>query len=108
MNKDHLQDAKQMAIECLIRLKKYEYRLIVELAIYAIFTLIFCVICVESWFQLVRDAHFYTMLIGTSLTIIAYFLITAVLKSQRALKRNRQMRQFYHRKINEINKLMLV
>lgn len=101
---DYFQEAKSIAIEHLGKIKRHEYRIMLNLAVYIGLAVLLVVLTTQIWFKLFNEGNSQMVFLGIGLSAFTCWLFYSARGVWRSLKRNRQIRAFYRRKIVELNK----
>ena len=101
---DYFQRAKSTAVEHLGKIKRHEYRIILNLAIYLGLAVLLIVLTTQIWFKLLNQGNSQMLFLGIALSAFVCWLFYSAYGVWRSLKRNQQIRAFYRRKIVELNK----
>ena len=101
---DYFQEMKNAAIEHLGKIKSYEYRIMLNLAVYIGLGVLLAVLTTQIWFKLLNEGNIQMLFLGIGLTAFIYWFFYSAYEVWRSLKRNRQIRAFYRRKIVALNK----
>ena len=75
-----------------------------NLVMYVSVAVLLVVLTTQIWFKLFHEGNSQMVFLGVGLSAFIYWLFYSVREVWRSLKRNRQIRAFYHRKIVELNK----
>ncbi|MBR2251088.1 MAG: hypothetical protein IJ881_01415 [Neisseriaceae bacterium] len=101
---DCFQKAKNTAIEHLGKIKRHEYRIMLNLAVYVGLAVLCVVLTTQIWLKLLHQGNSQMLFLGVGLSAFIYWLCYSAYGVWRSLRRNRQIRAFYRRKIIELNK----
>ncbi|MBR5941208.1 MAG: hypothetical protein IKZ88_08095 [Neisseriaceae bacterium] len=101
---DYFQEMKNAAIEHLGKIKQHEYRIILNLAVYIGVAVLLVILTTQIWLKLLNEGNSQMLFLGIGLSVFIFWLFYSACGVWRSLKRNRQIRAFYRRKIVALNK----
>ena len=101
---DYFQEMKTAAIEHLGKIRRHEHRIILKLVVYIGVAILLAVLTTQIWFKLFNEGNLQMLFLGVGLSAFIYWLFYSAYGVWRSLKRNRQIRAFYSRKIVALNK----
>ena len=101
---DYFQEAKSIAIEHLGKIKRHEYRIMLNLAVYVGFAVLLLVLTTQIWFKLFHEGNSQMVFLGIGSSAFTCWLFYSTRGVWRSLRRNQQIRAYYRRKIVALNK----